>query len=75
MKEIHGVADAEKVQMVNDKGHYKITVTDGDGLVIVNIADAAYPAGLTPDRARFIAKQITEAASRVESKTNGARSR
>lgn len=66
MREIHGVADAEKVQMVNDKGHYRVTITDGIGLVILCVGDQTYPAGLTPDRARQIAKQLVQSAQRVE---------
>lgn len=66
MREIHGVADAEKVQTVNEKGRYKVTVTDGAGIVVLNIADATYPAGLTPDRARYIANQLLASAVRVE---------
>lgn len=30
--------------------------------------DATFPAGLTPDRARYIAKQLVESAKRVEKK-------
>lgn len=66
MREIHGVADAEKCQTVNEKGNYKVTVSDGVGVVVLNIADATYPAGLSPDRARFIAKQLVESARRIE---------
>lgn len=65
MREINGLADCEKIQTVNE-GRYKVTVTDGDRLVILNIANATYPAGLTPDRARFIAKKLNESADRVE---------
>ncbi len=68
MRQINGLVDCEKVQTVNEKGHYKVTVTDGVGLVVLNIADATYPAGLTPDRARFIARQLFEAAKRIDKK-------
>lgn len=66
MREIHGVADGERVQMVNEKGHYKVEVTDGAGIVELSIAGATYPAGLTPDRARTIARYLVQSASRVE---------
>lgn len=66
VREIHGIADADRVQMVNEKHCYKVTVTDGDGIVILNIDGATYPAGLTPGRARYIAKQLVAAATRVE---------
>lgn len=59
-------ADAERVQSVNQKGCYKVTVTDGDGIVVLNIADATYPAGLTPSRARYIAKLLNASAARIE---------
>lgn len=65
MRELHGIADAERVQAANAP-NYKVSVVDGVGLVILSIADATYPAGLTPDRARFIAKQLVASASRVE---------
>lgn len=68
MKEIHGVADCERVQNVNERGHYKVTVTDGDGLVILNIADATYPAGMTPERAKYIAALLNQSAIRIENK-------
>jgi hypothetical protein len=68
IRELHGVADAERVQAVNQKDCYKVTVTDGNGIVVLNIADATYPAGLTPSRARYIAKLLNAAANRVESK-------
>jgi hypothetical protein len=69
MREIHGVADCEKIQTVNE-GNYKVTVTDGASLVILNIADATYPAGLTPDRAKYIAALLNQAAIRIENKIN-----
>lgn len=65
MRELHGIADAEKVQTVNE-GNYKVAVTDGRGLVVLSIADATYPAGLSPDRARYIAKLLVESAKRIE---------
>lgn len=73
MREIHGVADAAKVQSVNES-NYPVTVIDGNGLTILNINSATYPAGLTPDRARYIAKQLMASAARVEKqgvKSNG----
>lgn len=76
MREIHGVADAEKVRMVNSEdGNYKVTVTDGAGQVILNIADATYPAGLSPDRARAIARLLIGSAKRVEKAKSGVQSR
>lgn len=69
MKEIHGVADCEKIQTVNE-GNYKVTVTDGNSFVILNIADATYPAGLTPDRARYVAECLVKSALRIDAKLN-----
>lgn len=68
MKEIHGVADCEKVQMVNE-GNYKVTVTDSNSLVHLNINDTR-AAGLTPDRAKFIAALLNQSAIRIEAKLN-----
>jgi len=71
MREIHGVADCEKVQTANEKGRYPVEVTDGYGLVILNVGGQTYPAGLTPDRARYIARMLTASAGRVEKIVNG----
>jgi hypothetical protein len=70
MREIHGVADAMKMQSGPEPTH-KVTVTDAEKYVILNIADATYPAGLTPDRARFIATLLTASADRVEGRLTG----
>lgn len=66
MREIHGVADCEKCQSTNENGRYPVVVTDGIGIVILCVGDQTYPAGLTPDRARQIAKQLVQSAQRVE---------
>lgn len=68
MREIHGVADCDRIQMSKSNDAYKVTVTDGDALVILNIADATYPAGLTPDRAKYIAALLNQSAIRIENK-------
>lgn len=66
MRQINGLADCEKIHTANEKGRYRVTVTDGVGLVILDIDGCTYPAGLTPDRARYIAEQLVKSAKRIE---------
>lgn len=65
VNEIHGVADAMRMQTGPEPTH-KVTVTDGSRLTILNISDATYPAGLSPARARFIARALVASADRIE---------
>jgi len=65
MRQIHGVADAKKIQAVNEDNCH-ITVRDGTRLVILDIGHQTYPGGLSPDRARFVAAQLIASAKRVE---------
>lgn len=62
--EIHGVADAEKVMAVGSRKQ-RVTIIDAQGRVFVELSDPP-AAGLTPDRARLLGKQLIEAAERVE---------
>jgi len=65
VKEIHGVADARKVAMMKSEIVQDVTVTDGNGEILLNLGTSLYPAGLTPERAEFVAKLLVSAARRV----------
>lgn len=65
MKEIHGVADCDRIQTVNERGRVAVTVTDGNGLIELRVDGQTYPAGLTPARARTIARHLVQSAARV----------
>lgn len=69
MKEKHGIADAIKCSVgMNDR--QSVVVTDRDGYVDLNIGGMTYPAGLSPEQARFIAKCLTDSAARVEKRVS-----
>lgn len=65
IKEIHGIADARKVTMMKSDVVQDVTVEDGDGEVLLGLTTSSYPAGLSPERAEFIAKLLVAAAKRV----------
>ena len=68
MKEIHGIDDA--VQLERTRGFRQdVLVADGDGEVKLSIQSCTHPAGLTPDRARFLAACLVQSADRVEKET------
>lgn len=64
IREIHGVADCTKVS-VGMSDHHEVTVTDHGDLVWLSIGGMTYPAGLTPEQADMIARQLTASAKRV----------
>ena len=64
MQEIHGIADADRIKMVGGDLQ-SVTVIDGRGYVLVRHS-CNEAAGLTPQQARFLAKQIIASADRVE---------
>lgn len=68
MREVHGVADARKVTAVRDNGTLQhVRIIDGSqGEVIIALSECSFPAAVTPEGARFIAKQLVMAARRVE---------
>ena len=66
IKEIHGVADATKIQ-VGEENNYHVTVRDAEGRVILSIGGMTYPAGLSPEQAEWLAAQLRTAARRVRS--------
>ena len=65
MRRINGIADATRRAAIDSPG-YSVTIIDGESLIELNIGNGSFPAGLTPDQARCIAKELTHAAFRVE---------
>lgn len=65
MKEIHGLAGVVRVAMLNSNDHQQVKVTDGDRLVLLALSTSSFPAGLTPDEAEFLARQLVDSARRV----------
>ena len=43
-----------------------VLVTDDHSRVVLSLSACTYPAGLTPDQARFIAQELIDSAKRVE---------
>lgn len=64
--EQHGIADAEKAMMIGSN-RQSVIVTDGDRRVLLTMSDPP-TAGLTPNRARMIAKHLVDAAIRLENR-------
>jgi len=69
IRQRHGIANARKVASasVEQSDTQAIMVTDGFGEVLLGLATSSFPAAMTPDQARLLAKQIKDAADRVES--------
>lgn len=70
IREVQGIDNARKVASasVEQSDTQRVTVTDGFGEVFLSMNTSSYPAGLTPDQARMLAKQLKSAADRVESR-------
>ena len=67
MREKHGIADAARIAAC--RGDLQsVLVTDGIEEIELSLGANSYPAGLTPDQAIFIAKQLIAAARRVKNK-------
>lgn len=66
MKEKHGVPDAQNIATATGTTQH-VDVIDGDGIVLLHLSKG-YPAGLTPEQARYISKRLKESADRVENK-------
>lgn len=65
MKEIHGVADAQRIAMARG-AHQEVRVRDGHGEVELCLSECSYPAGLSPEQARFIAAALIASADRIQ---------
>lgn len=63
--ERHGIAGAKKLATICTDIQ-SVLVTDGNKQVELHLTANSYPAGLTPEQARFIAKMLNESAGRVE---------
>lgn len=64
IREVHGVSGAKKVAAgVGDL--QSVTVTDRPDHVRLDLGACSYPADLTLEQARFIAKQLNASAARV----------
>src|SRR5690606_33788487 len=66
MRERHGIPDALKMKMFQNNEQQHVTVEDGEGLVLLRLGTSSYPAGMTPDQARMIARQLNSSALRIE---------
>ena len=67
MSEIEGVAGAMKVSAVGRNGETQhVTVRNEGGWVRVVLSACSYPADLTPQQARHIARCLRSAATRAE---------
>lgn len=64
MREKHGIAGARKIA-TNSDDTQAVVVTDGIGEVRLSLSTSLFPAGLTPDEANFIARQLMASAKRA----------
>ena len=67
IREIHGIADADKIGAVVSRGCEEVKVVDGLNTVYLCFQASNFHAGLSPERARYIASCLSESAERVES--------
>jgi len=66
IEEKHGVANARQVASGLSPGVSAVTVTDCGSEVQLYISSATYAAGMTPEQARFVARQLVMSAGRAE---------
>lgn len=66
IREIHGLM-ATRIRPSDppSPGH-AVTVTDGAGMIILDIDGQPYPAGLTSGQARWLARELDQAAMRLD---------
>ena len=65
LRQIHGVAGA--VQLNTSGGRYQqVRVEDGANFIVLVLSECAFPAGLTPEQARYLGRQLLDAATRFE---------
>lgn len=66
MREIHGIAGVRKVTASNaPNDRQDVGVIDAAGMVRLTLSACSYPADLTPDEARWLAKQLVASARRA----------
>jgi len=71
IRERHGVANARRISAasVENSETQGVLVTDGrEDEVQLHMSANSYPAGLTPDQARYIATELVASASRIEAR-------
>ena len=73
IRQRHGIPDARKVLMYGTDTQF-ISVTDGEqDEVLLNMGTATHTAGMTPEQARYIARELVHSAARVEIRFKGAK--
>lgn len=65
MKHVTGCDNVIKIA-VSEGDTQRVQVVDGDGIVRLSLSSCSYPAGLTPEEARHVAKCLYDSATRVE---------
>lgn len=64
--ERHGITGALKMCGTGSDGTQAVTVDDGNGRVILALSGCSYPAAMTSEQARMVAKFLNAAAARVD---------
>jgi hypothetical protein len=75
VKQVLGVASVRKVS-ANDNPSQRqdIRVIERDGVIVLDLSECNYPAGLTAEQARHLAWCLTVIADRVDTSTSAAAS-
>ena len=58
MNEMAGIIDAKRLSVAGYTGRQEVTVAHDNGIVRLSMASSSYPAGLTPEQARFLARRL-----------------
>jgi len=66
IRQRHGIANAARLSEIESSETQSVLVTDYHCRVVLSLSACTYPAGLTPDQARFIAQELIDSAKRVE---------
>jgi DNA-binding IclR family transcriptional regulator len=69
IREQHGIARARRLSAIENSETQAVLITDSNGEIILSLSACAYPAGLTPAQADFVADQLIAAARRVRAQT------
>jgi hypothetical protein len=68
IREKHGIANARKVSVaaIADSDIQAVTVTDGtNDEVLLALSSSSFPAAMTPEQAKVIAKMLVDSANRI----------
>ncbi len=65
MKEIHGLR-VKKATAGGDEDGQEVEVEDYGAAILLRLGTSAFPAVLTPDEGRFLAKALNAAADRID---------